>query len=132
MSQDPHNKELVMGEAFHHGGWGMYPTLIAGVVLVAAAIRYARTPDRGRGELVKHLSRLTFLVGALGTVTGTIKSFMSMEDTTPINYALVGFGESLHCVAFGMCMMIIAGIISAVGKAKLKTAGADLADPHTL
>jgi hypothetical protein len=120
-----------MGDAFHHGGWGMYPTLIIGVVLVAAAIRFARNPEGGRGELVRHLSRLTFLVGSLGTVTGTIKSFMSMEDTTPINYALVGLGESLNCMAFGMCMMIIAGIITAVGKAKLK-GKADLADPHTL
>jgi len=121
-----------MGDAVHHGGWGMYPTLVVGVVLVACAIRYARNPETGRGDLVRHLSRLTFLVGSLGTVTGTIKSFMSMEDTTPINYALVGLGESLNCVAFGMCMMILAGIITAVGKARLKAAAADLTDPHTL
>ena len=120
-----------MGDAFHQGGWGMYPTLVAGVVLIACAIRYLRNPEHGRGELVRHLSRLTFLVGSLGTVVGCIKSFTSLDDKTPLQYGLVGLGESLNCTAFGMCMMIVAGIITAVGKAKLK-GKADLADPHPL
>ena len=117
--------------AFHQGGWGMYPTAIAGIVLVAFAIRFAKSPERGRAELLRHLSRLTFLIGSLGTVTGTIKSFTSLDDKTPLQYGLVGLGESLNCTGLAMVAMVLAGIIAAFGKAKLKGA-ADLADPHTL
>ena len=35
-----------MIEAFHLGGWGMYPTAIAGTVLVLAAAHYAWRPAR--------------------------------------------------------------------------------------
>jgi hypothetical protein len=118
--------------SFHQGGWGMYPTLVAGVVLVAVAVRYARNPQAGRNELLRHLSRLTFLIGSLGTVTGTIKSFTSLDDKTPLQYGFIGLGESLNCMGLAMVAMVLAGIIAAVGKAKLKSTAADLADPHTL
>ena len=41
-----------MGEAFRLGGWGMYPTLFIGVLLVGAAVGYAVRPERLRLKLV--------------------------------------------------------------------------------
>jgi len=115
---------------FHQGGWGMYPTAIAGVIAVAMAVAFARNPDGRRAALVRDLSRLTFLVGALGTVTGTIKSLTSLGDDTPVTYALIGFGESLNCIGLALVCMVLAGAIVAVGRIRSK--GADLADPHAL
>ena len=40
-----------MLDCFHLGGFNMYPTTIAGLVLVATAARYARTPESGRPPL---------------------------------------------------------------------------------
>ena len=117
---------------FHQGGWGMYPTAAIGFVLVATAILFARHPDARRSALVRHLSMLTFLVGSLGTVTGVIKSFTSMEDATPINYALIGVGESLNCVGLALTCMVLAGIIATIGRARTGAKSADLTDPHTL
>ena len=117
---------------FHQGGWGMYPTVFAGLVLVASAVSFARQPDARKAALVRHLSMLTFLIGSLGTITGTIKSFTSMEDTTPINYAVIGFGESLNCVGLAVVCMVLAGIIATIGRAKATAKGADLTDPHSL
>jgi hypothetical protein len=116
--------------SFHQGGWGMYPTAIVGLIVVAAAVMFARNPDARRAQLVRHLSMLTFLVGSLGTVTGVIKSLTSLEDTTPINYALIGVGESLNCVGLALVCMVLAGTIAAIGRTR--SAKADLADPHAL
>lgn len=122
-----------MGNAFHQGGWGMYPTAIIVVVLVAAALRYAMKPDVRREPLLRQLSLLSFVIGALGTVTGCIKAFTSLEDTTPMSYAVVGLGESLNCMAFGLCGVVLGGIFIAVGRARLASKpAADLHDPHGL
>jgi heme exporter protein D len=37
-----------MVEFFQMGGWGMYPTLVFGVLALGAALRYAMTGDRAR------------------------------------------------------------------------------------
>ena len=122
-----------MGDAFHQGGWGMYPTAIIVVVLVAASLRFAMRPDVRREPLLRQLSLLSFVIGALGTVTGCIKTFTSLEDTTPINYAVIGLGEALNCVAFGICGVVLGGIFIAVGRARLASKpAADLHDPHGL
>ena len=34
-----------MTEAFAAGGWGMFPTLLAGVGLLVASVLYARRPE---------------------------------------------------------------------------------------
>src|SRR5690348_5351015 len=68
---------FVMSEAFHMGGWGMYPTLVFGILLVAASVRYAISPERRFVPLQVSLGILTLVGGGLGFITGTIKSFMA-------------------------------------------------------
>jgi len=46
-----------MGNAFHQGGWGMYPTAVIVVVLVAAALRFALRPDARREPLLRQHCR---------------------------------------------------------------------------
>ena len=45
-----------MGEAFHQGGWGMYPTTIVGLVVIFTAFRYMRDPDRRRLAVIRAFS----------------------------------------------------------------------------
>jgi len=124
--------DSTMGEAFHQGGWGMYPTAIAGLIAIAAAVHFVRNPDPERIASVRGLAALTFLIGCLGSVTGMIKSFTSIggDADVPVRYALIGLGESLNCVALAMVCMVIAGISVAIGRARANARGADLADPH--
>lgn len=120
-----------MGDAFHAGGWGMYPTAIAGFVLVGCAIAYARGPDAARALLVRRLSLLTFLVGVLGTMAGVIKTCGHAATDPDLNRTLVtGLGESLNCVAFAVCSLVIANIATSIGAARLDKSRAELADPH--
>jgi len=57
-----------------------------------------------------------------------------MEDATPGYYAVVGLGEALTCVAFGICGVVLGGIFIAIGRARLASAPerAELHDPHGL
>ncbi|HEY1811860.1 MAG TPA: hypothetical protein VGG74_05855 [Kofleriaceae bacterium] len=102
-----------MTDAFHMGGWGMYPTLIAGLVLVATAIGFAISPDARRRLLVRALASLTLLVGTLGFVSGVIKTFTSCAPTFQI--ALEGIGESLANIGLALVMLVMAGIATAIG-----------------
>ena len=106
-----------MIEAFHMGGWGMYPTLFFGVLMVAASARYAIHPDRRLVPLQVALGLTTFLAGSLGFVTGVIKT-MTYLDTVPAEERwiwLIGVGESLNNIGLALALMIIASLASAVG-----------------
>jgi hypothetical protein len=122
-----------MGDAFRMGGWGMYPTAIAGLVLIVCALRYAAGPDAGKALVVRRLQLLTFMVGCLGFCMGCIKSFTAKtpEVTADFGAALAGVGESLNCIALALVTMVIAGIASTVGASRIgKNGGGELTDPH--
>jgi Na+/H+ antiporter NhaC len=121
-----------MGEAFHHGGWGMYPTTIFGLVLLVTAIRYAIAPDAMRALVVRRLSLLTFISGCLGFTVGCIKCFTHATELPAAelgNAVVGGIGESLNNVALALCMLAITGIAMAVGAARRPSAGDELIAP---
>ena len=122
-----------MSEAFRLGGWGMYPTLFIGILLVGAAARYARRPERHRLMLVIWMQVLTMLVGTFGFVSGMIKTAVSAGKTpSPVDTLIQGFGESLHNIGLGLGFVVLAGIAGAIGLARCKRgAGNDgsLVDP---
>jgi hypothetical protein len=110
----------------------MYPTTIAGLLLVIAAIQYARQPDRRRIGIVRTLSVLTFLVSCLGFVTGLIKSFTAVANVDPHDVGtcvVMGVGESLNNIGLGLALLIVAAIATAIGRLRAGTS-ADLTDPH--
>jgi hypothetical protein len=126
-----------MREAFHQGGWGMYPTTIVGLFVIIAAARYAMQPDRRRLAIVRTLSVLTFLVATLGFVTGVIRTFISAAgvDVHELGGCVVaGVGESLNNLGLGLVLLVIATLATVVGRvrsgAAAGAAGAELTDPH--
>lgn len=126
-----------MGEAFRLGGYGMFPTAIAGLVLVAAAIRYARTPDARRLHLVRCLSVLVALIGTLGTTSGVIKAFLAAGSADPREmpgFVVTGIGEAANCIALALIMLVAGWIATSIGAyrrgAGKPGGGAELADPH--
>jgi hypothetical protein len=113
-----------MSEAFHMGGWGMYPTLIAGLVLLGNAFAFAIAPDARRRAVVRSLAALTMLVATLGFVSGLVKTCTGCDYLPSL--VVRGFGESLVNIGFGLVLLVIAGIGVAIGTAR----GSDRAELH--
>jgi hypothetical protein len=114
----------------------MYPTAVIGLVLFATAVQYARRPDRRRLRLVKHLSLLTGFVSTLGFVSGLVHAYTSCGDVEPGrlgNIVVVGTGESLVNVGFGLFLLVNGWIAASIGMYRSggdAAGGAELADPH--
>lgn len=124
-----------MQEAFRLGGWGMYPTLFVGIVLMITAARFAANPGRGRLATIIGLGVLTSLVATLGFVTGVIKTMLSANELAPNapgHIVIVGIGESLHNIGLGLCELVIASLLVVVGLSRRgdKRGGAAAVDPH--
>jgi hypothetical protein len=110
-----------MLEAFHQGGFGMYPTGIFGVLLIASAVKYAMSPERRFVPLQFALGIMTLAAGSLGFVTGLIKSFEAMGGVTEDKrwIWMLGAGESLHNLALAFLTLTVAAIIGSVGAARI-------------
>jgi hypothetical protein len=114
-----------MNHAFHQGGWGMYPTLIFGVLAMAAALAYAVRPERRFVPLQISLGIMTLVCGSLGFVTGLIKSLTAIYQVTPDERFvwLIGLGESLNNVALALTLIMLAALVTSVGTLRLALHG---------
>jgi hypothetical protein len=110
-----------MMEAFKMGGWGMFPTLIFGLLMVGASVRYAISPERRFVPLQITLGIMTLVAGGLGFVTGTIKSFLAMGEVTADNrwIWMLGLGESLNNVALALALIALGTLAATVGAYRL-------------
>jgi hypothetical protein len=111
----------------------MYPTLVAGLVLVLVAVHYARHPEANRLRLVRSLQLLVAFVGTLGFVTGVIRAFTSIPEVSASDagaWAIVGVGEAMNCIGLALAMLVASTIATSVGVARASSQNAELADPH--
>ena len=118
-----------MGNAYHEGGWGMYPTTIMGILLVSAAIYYALKPERRNIWIVASVALMTFLAGVLGFTVGVINTMRTATSGEiagePTSLALGGVGESLNNVALAFVFLILATIFVTVGVLRGRGRGAE-------
>jgi hypothetical protein len=121
-----------MLEHFKDGGWGMFPTAGFGLVMLAFAFLYAVKPERRFLPACASLGALTLLAGALGTVTGFIKTCGAIQfvDADTRWIWLLGLGESLNCAGLALVMTVTATVAIVIGNvriafdSKLRTAAA--------
>ncbi len=111
-----------MQDAFIAGGWGMYPTLLAGLALIATCFQYARRPDSRYVPLMLALGIFTLLAGALGFSTGIISMLRyytapGAEHGTFVLFA--GFYESLHNVVLALLLAVLGALLASVGAWRL-------------
>ena len=83
---------------------------------MGAAIWYALGPERRRLLLFCLFSAITLMAGLLGTITGIMKSFeYAAGQEEQIKFMALGTFESLNCIWIALCMVIMAGLVSAIG-----------------
>ena len=115
-----------MGEMFRNGGFGMYPTTVFGLLLLAATLRYAVSPAARLVPLQISLGILTMASGGLGFVTGLIKSVSAIDGVGPDQrwIWLLGMGESLNNVALALVLVTMGSLAASVGALRLGRAAA--------
>lgn len=106
-------------ESFHNGGWGMWPTLVVGLLMIGVSARYAVSPEKRFVPLIVASSVLTFLTGALGFVTGLIATSQYFDmNAAPPNVVVIGFGESLNNVGLALVLLSVGMIAVTLGAAR--------------
>lgn len=110
-----------MVEAFVEGGWGMFPTLAFGLLLLGASVRYAARPDSRQVPLLVSLGLLTGCAGALGFVSGIIASFHAVAQVAAGErwIALVGVGESANNLVLALLLATLSMLAVVVGAWRL-------------
>ncbi len=111
-----------MTDAFIAGGWGMYPTLFAGLALLGTTIQYALRPQSRYVPLMICLGFFTLFAGVLGFVTGVMSMLRGTADMpagegTTVLY--LGTYESLHNVALALLMIVISTLAASIGAWRL-------------
>jgi hypothetical protein len=112
-----------IAHSFELGGPGMIPTAIFGVLLVAAAVKYALSPEKRWVPLMLSLGLMTLFAGSLGFVTGMIKSCSAIGTAPPDEryVTVIGLGESLHNIALALVLCLLAAMATAVGALRNKS-----------
>lgn len=107
-----------LADAFHEGGWPMFPILVVGALLVVAAGRYVSQSEPRHLPVVKTLGGATLVLGVLGTVLGVIHSLSGIHEVPPdmaVKFFLLGSGESLNNLALSLFLVFFASVLTAVG-----------------
>lgn len=110
-----------MVEFFKSGGWGMFPILGLGLVLVATSGSFALT---GRKETEPFVDRImqaltwTVLV-ATATDLSAVGYYLAKQEVFHARIAAEGFAESMSPLAFGGGFMMIAAVLAAVGRRRV-------------
>jgi hypothetical protein len=113
---------MLFKDFYECGGWGMYPTTIFGVLLLAAGVAYAILPERRLMPLLVSMSVVTLGAGFLGCTTGFITTFRYIQKVPAVDQhaiTLAGISESLNNVVLSFMFIVCATLIAAVGALRL-------------
>ncbi|MCC6750055.1 MAG: hypothetical protein IT371_20485 [Deltaproteobacteria bacterium] len=110
-----------MHEVFRVGGFGMWPTLFFGLLLLGVAGWYAARPERRFMPLLVSAGLMTLLSGLLGFSMGLVNSLLHLGKVNPDDRYiwLIGLGESLYNVVFALVFLMLAAIAASVGAWRL-------------
>jgi hypothetical protein len=107
-----------MLEFFRDGGWGMYPTVLFGFLLVASGFLYLVRPESRYVAVVFCTALLTVGAGLLGTLTGLIATFRYLDHVPQpdqMKIAALGCAESLNDIVLALILVVIAGLPTLAG-----------------
>lgn len=119
---------MLLIDAFHAGGWPMFPILLFGALLIAASARYGRSPEARHLQLVRELRLVTLGSGVLGSILGVVHSLASLHMVPGEARSTVfakGVSESINDVSSAILWVILAGIVTAVGAFRAGAAEAE-------
>jgi len=108
----------MLGSYFAAGGWGMYPTVVFGFLLIAVAARYALRSEARYGRLWGVLAVTTASSGVLGCATGlctTCRYVLHLAAAEQLPTLVEGCEESLHNLVLALIIVVLAGLVASFG-----------------
>jgi hypothetical protein len=117
-------KEATMFEAMRDGGWGMYPTLVLGLVALGTALRFAFRADEKLLGFVESMGRAVLYFGLTGFVTALIATGMYVEKQRVVGADLIptlvmGVKESANNLALAFTVLSLVHLVVAVGRRRV-------------
>ena len=112
---------------FRDGGFGMYPTVVFGFLLVAASALCLMRPERRIAVLAAVLGVATLGSGMLGTSMGLITTFHYLPQVPleqRLTIAALGCAESLNNAVLALILVVLAALLGAVAAARVALAPA--------
>jgi hypothetical protein len=113
-----------MIEFFQEGGFGMWPILFIGLVLVASAARYAWKPETRRLGFVGAMAlalvpaTVSATLSDLGTVFFALSHEERFQGEQRIRVLLEGLKECTRPGVFGAVVLTVAALLLAVGMSR--------------
>jgi len=110
-----------MAEFFVEGGWGMYPVLVIGLILLASAGRYAFDGEPVRLRFITALSLTQLAFIAATVVGGASKVFWYLESPERVSDAQLprifaeGMKECSRSAVLGFPLLGLALILVTIG-----------------
>jgi hypothetical protein len=107
-----------MMQFFIEGGWGMYPVLVMGVILVVASLRYAMDsePVRLRFIAAIALALVVTMVHATWTCFAAVFHYLEQsKDERWLRSLMTGLMESTRPATLGGALLAVGLILVAVG-----------------
>jgi hypothetical protein len=106
-----------MLDAFHLGGWGMYPTTILGIAFLLTVGRSFgdRNRDQQRVGAALVLAGSVLVSGFLGLTTGIMRTLrVATESELPdLAVVCIGTAEALNNIVLALLFLVIGGILAA-------------------
>jgi len=115
-----------MVDFFIEGGWGMWPILVFGLVLLGASVRFAQKPSAKLLRFVVAMG-VTVLVTSFhatwtdfGAVFNTLSDPARVPDHEVVRTFFVGLKECTRPGAFGGAVLTLAAVLVSVGVLRQK------------
>ena len=103
---------------FIEGGWGMYPVLVMGLMVVWAAARYALDTEPIRLRFIAAIALALMVTMAHATWTCFAAVFHYLQQSPHVPFArtlMTGLMESTRPATLGGALLVVALILVAVG-----------------
>jgi hypothetical protein len=118
---DNERSSLMWSNFFTAGGWGMYPTMVFGFLLLATTVLHALRPEPRFQRLTGTLGIITFASGLLGSIVGICNSAHYLDQVPPqdqLKTFAMGCEESLHNLVLALIIIVLAGLVTAGSTAR--------------
>jgi hypothetical protein len=100
------------------GGWAMHPVSVFGFLLIAASVLSVQRRDSKYQRLAVVLGVVTLSAGLLGTASGICASAHYLDQVPAarqLEIFALGIEESMHDVILALVLVVVAGLVAAVG-----------------